>query len=376
MGGVGDSFLAAVGLVAILASVWLSTTSGLLLLDTVRHRIWGPIVALSYAIAFGPLYFFSQLFTGPSWSFSVQVMARAATVVPVLGTVGGVWGFFWRSRIMPLVSTTAARSWSWKDNPVIPALFSMTGVTWPLITLAIFVAALLSPPTSSGGEGSGLFFLLLPFLIALFALFVLIPMVFSLFLLYDPSRHKIWGIALTIWWGFICVYLAVGIVNSLSTPTYPARSYPFDPWGAAVSLTPFLAVIGGVWGTLWHTGRTPTYFAKLIFSLPRRMMLGGLITFFAAVVLNGFFLLLDLLAIVLLVCGMLQMKMPRKGRTLGAIALGSSIAIGLLLPLIVQHWLPFESDWWPSLGEGLAAILIGIALAGSGAVSTMKTETP
>ena len=336
----------------------------------------GPIVALSYVIAFGPLYFFSQLFTGPSWTFSVQLMAWAATVVPVLGTVGGVWGFFWRSKITLPVSTTAAPSWSWKDYPVIPALFSMTGVTWPLLTLAIFVVALLSPPTSSGSEGSGLLFLLLPFLIALFALFVLVPMVFSLFLLYDPCRHKIWGIALTIWWGLVCVYLAVGIVNSLSTPTYPARSYPFDPLGAAVSLTPFLAVVGGVWGTLWHTGRTPSYVAKLISALPRRMMLGGLITFFAAAVLNGFFYLLDLLAIVPLVCGTLQMKMPRKGRTLGTIALGSSIAIGLLLPLIVQHWLPFASDWWPSLGEGLAAILIGIVLAGSGAVSTIRQKRP
>jgi hypothetical protein len=282
---------------------------------------------------------------------------------------------------MPPVLTTAARSWSWKDNPVIPALFSMTGVTWPLQTVAIFVAALLSPPTSSSSEGSGLFFLLLPFLIALFALFVLIPMVFSLFLLYDPRRHKIWGIALTIWWGLVCVYLGVGIVSSLSTPTYPARSYPFDPLGAAVSLTPFLALVGGVWGIFWHTGRTPIYFAKLISALPRRVMLGGLITFFAAGVLNGYFLLLDLSAIVLLVCGALQIKMPRKGRTLGAIALGSSISIGLLLPSIVQHWLPFASNYWPGLGEGIAAILIGIALAGSGAVSTIrqkpvKTEMP
>jgi hypothetical protein len=64
----GDSYLGAVGFLAILTSVWLSTTSGLLLLDTERHRIWGVIVALSYVIAFGPLYFFSQLFrSASSW---------------------------------------------------------------------------------------------------------------------------------------------------------------------------------------------------------------------------------------------------------------------------------------------------------------------
>ena len=200
-------------------------------------------------------------------------------------------------------------------------------------------------------------------------------MLFSLFLLYDPRRHKIWGIALTIWWGLVCVYLSVGIVNSLSTPTYPARSSPFDPW-AAVSLTPFLAVVGGVWGIFWHTGRTPTSVAKLIFALPRRMMIGGLIIFFAAAILNGFFLFLDFLAIVLLFDGALQLRMPGKGRVLGVVGLGSCVAIGLLLPFVVQRWLPFASNYWPGLGGGIVAILIGIFLAGSGAVSTIRRENP
>ena len=114
------------------------------------------------------------------------------------------------------------------------------------------------------------------------------------------------------------------------------------------------------------------YVAKLIFALPRRMMIGGLIIFFAAAVLNGFFLFLDFLAMVLLFDGALQLRMPGKGRVLGVVGLGSCVAMGFLLPFVVQHWLPFESNYWPGLGVGIVAILIGIFLAGSGAVSTIR----
>ncbi|OLE90779.1 MAG: hypothetical protein AUF79_08590 [Crenarchaeota archaeon 13_1_20CM_2_51_8] len=51
------------GFGGVVAGVWLSTISILLLLDHVRHRIWGSLAAISYAIAFPPLFYYSMMLT-------------------------------------------------------------------------------------------------------------------------------------------------------------------------------------------------------------------------------------------------------------------------------------------------------------------------
>src|SRR5437879_4872819 len=80
----------------VLEGAWLSTISILLLLDNVRHRIWGFLAAISYTIAFPSLFFYSWFLT------SSQVGAWPAMITPLVGLMGGVWGFLWKS------STTAA----------------------------------------------------------------------------------------------------------------------------------------------------------------------------------------------------------------------------------------------------------------------------
>ncbi len=83
-------------LLMVLGGAWLSTISILLLLDNVRQRIWGFLAAISYTIAFPSLFFYSWFLT------SSQVGAWPAMITPLVGLIGGVWGFLWKS------STTAA----------------------------------------------------------------------------------------------------------------------------------------------------------------------------------------------------------------------------------------------------------------------------
>src|SRR5260370_19120874 len=75
----------------VLGGAWLSTISILLLLDNVRHRIWGLLAALSYTIAFPGLFFYSWFL------ISSQFGAWPAMITPLVGLIGGVWGFLWKS---------------------------------------------------------------------------------------------------------------------------------------------------------------------------------------------------------------------------------------------------------------------------------------
>ena len=200
----------------VLWGAWLSIISILLLLDNVRHRIWGLMAAISYTIAFPSLFFYSWFLT------SSQVGAWPAMITPLVGLTGGVWGYLWKSSTAAATPGTVdmkARNLSRfpRDKPVIPVLLSIAGTALPLYLLYVFVGALFAPaqPPPPGGEGPGIFFFLLPTFVGAAAFAVLLPTVFSIFLLFDPRRHRAWGAVLTVWWGFPSAYLFVAVVAGL-----------------------------------------------------------------------------------------------------------------------------------------------------------------
>jgi hypothetical protein len=360
-------------LLVALGGAWLSTISILLLLDNVRHRIWGFLAAISYTIAFPSLFFDSWFLT------SSQVGAWPAMITPLVGLIGGVWGFLWKS------STTAATPGTVdmkapslsrfpSDKPVIPALLSIAGTALPLYLLYVFVAALFTPPQPPppGGEGPGIFFLLVPAFAGGAAFIVLLSMVFSIFLLFDPRRHRAWGAVLTAWWGLPSAALLYVIVIDLINGAFTATGSLGIGWPAIV-FTPFLGLAGGVWGFFWHTGVNPRAWtlptiAGTIRGMSGRVMVGGLASIVCSIFASP---VLAILPFVLVVGNIQLGRSSVRSRPRGLAMMGLVVASGLfLLAFEVVEYLNAYWEVVPRLA-GLAA-LAATLLAGSGLVWSIR----
>ena len=374
-GGFGLIF----ALEGLLVGAWLSTISVLLLLDTVRHRIWGLLTAISYAIAFPPLFYYSMILTSSQIGVLTPLGAWPAIMAPLVGLVGGVWGFLWRSSATaatPAIVTAEAPAPSRfpGDKPIIPALLSIAGIAPALYVFYVLVAFLFAPPQPPppGGEGPGyLFILLIPGLVLGAAILVLLPTAFSIFLLFNPRRHKTWGAALTVWYGLASAYLlvavVVGLVNGAST-----RSQSI-PWYTALLFTPFLGLAGGVWGFFWHTGVNPRAWtlptiARTMRGQSARVMVGGLASLVCSIFASP---VLAILPFVLVVGNIQLGRSSVRSRARGVALMGLVVASGLFL--LAFEVVEYLNAWWEVVPRvaGLVS-LVATFLAGSGLVWSIR----
>jgi hypothetical protein len=361
----------------LLAGAWLCTISILLLLDNVRHRIWGLLAAISYTIAFPSLFFYSWFLTSSQGGILTREGAWLAIIAPLVGLIGGVWGFLWKSSTTATTPGTVdmkAPSLSRlpRDKPVIPALLSIAGTALPLYLLYVFVGALFAPPQppQEGSVGPDFGFILVPLLVGGAAFLVLLPMVFSIFLLFDPRRHRAWGAVLTVWWGLPSAYLLVAIVVDLVNGGFTVSQGPSWP---GIVFTPFLGLAGGVWGFFWHTGVNPRAWtsqtiARAMRGLSGRVMLGGWACIVCAIFASP---ALAILPSVLVVGNMLLGRRSVRSRARGAALMGLVVASGLsLLAFEVVEYLNAYWEVGPRVA-GLAG-LVAIVVAGSGLVWSIR----
>ncbi len=370
-GGVGPLGAAVLGVNGILTGIWLSTVSILLFLDSVRHRVWGLLAAVSYAILFLPLFIFSALLTLPGLDILTRLGALPAMIVPIVGFLGGLWGFFWNpsttaETIGVVTGKEPGRSWFPKAKPVIPALLSMAGNALPLFFLSVFLAALFAPPSPppEGSVGPDFFFLLLPFLVEVAIILVLLPLTVSILLLFEPRRHKLWGVILIIWWG-LASYLPLASVVGLV--------YGAVTWYTALALSPLLGLAGGVWGFFWHTGVnprawTPQTIARAIRGHSSRVMVGGLAGTVCAIFASP---ALAILPSVLVVGNMLLGRSSVRSRARGVALMGLVVASGL--SLLAFEVVEYFNAWW-EVGPRVAGLvgLVATVLAGSGLVWSIR----
>jgi hypothetical protein len=370
-GGVGPLGAAVLGVNGILVGIWLSTVSILLFLDSVRHRVWGLLAAVSYATVFLPLFFFSALLTLTGLDTLTRLGALPAMIVPIIGFIGGIWGFFRKpseTAVTPKIITgkEPGRSWFPKDKPVIPALLSMAGNALPLFFLSIFIAALFGPPSPppEGSVGPDFFFLLVPFLVGVAAILVILPVTVSILLLFEPPRHKLWGLILIIWWGpasFLTVAAVVGLVYGAVT------------WYTALALTPLLGLAGGVWGFFWHTGVnprtwTPQTIAWAIHGQSGRVMVGGLAGIVCAIFASP---ALAILPSVLVVGNMLLGRSSVRSRARGVALMG--LVVASALSLLAFEVVEYFNAWWEVVPRVAGLLgLVATILAGSGLVWSIR----
>ena len=360
-------------IVELLAGAWLSTVCILLLLDNIRHRIWGLLAVLSYTIAFPSLFFYSWILTSSGIGILTRVGAWLAMIAPLVGLIGGVWGFLWTSSTTVATPGTVdmkAPSLSRfpRDKPVIPALLSIAGTALPLYVLYVFVGALFAPPQppQEGSVGPDFGFILVPLLVGGAAFLVLLPMVFSIFLLFDPRRHRAWGAVLTVWWGLASAYLLVAIVVGLINGAYTATGSQGPSWPGIV-FTPFLGLAGGVWGFFWHTGVNPRAWtlptiAGTIRGMSGRVMVGGLASIVSSIFASP---VLAILPFVLVVGNIQLGRSSVRSRARGIALMGLVVASGLFL--LVFEVVEYLNAWW-ELGPRVAGLagLGATFLAGSG----------
>ena len=357
----------------VLEGAWLSTISILLLLDNVRHRIWGFLAAISYTIAFPSLFFYSWFLT------SSQVGAWPAMITPLVGLMGGVWGFLWKS------STTAATPGTVdikepslsrfpRDKPVIPVLLSIAGTALPLYLLYVFVGALFAPPQppQEGSVGPNFGFILIPAFVGGAAFLVLLPTVLSIFLLFDPRHHRAWGAVLTAWWGLASAYLSVAVVVGLINGASTATGSQGPSWPGIV-FTPFLGLAGGVWGFFWHMGVNPRAWtlptiAGTIRGMSGRIMVGGLASLVFSIFASP---VLAILPFVLVVGNMLLGRSIVRSRARGLALMGLVVASGLFL--LVFEAVEYLNAYW-EVGPRVAGLagLVATLLAGSGLVWSIR----
>jgi hypothetical protein len=319
-------------LLVVLGGAWLSTISILLLLDNVRHRIWGLLATLSYTIAFPSLFFYSWFLT----------KAPSLSRFP-------------------------------RDKPVIPVLLSIAGTALPIYLLYVLVGALFTPPQPPpGSEGPGIFFLLVPAFAGGAAFLVLLPVVFSIFLLFDPRRHRAWGAVLTVWWGlpsaYLLVALVIGLINEAQTPTGSLGI----GWPGIV-FTPFLGLAGGVWGFFWHTGVNPRAWtlptiAGTIRGMSGRVMVGGLASIVCSIFASP---VLAILPFVLVVGNIQLGRSSVRSRARGLALMGLVVASGLFL--LAFEVVEYLNAWW-EVGPRVAGLagLAATLLAGSGLVWSIR----
>ena len=390
-GAGGNAFftLTAFGLGLILAvGAWLSTISVLLLLDNVRHRIWGFLCAISYPIVFPSLLFYAWILPISGVGVLTQVGAWAAVIAPLVGFVGGVWGYLWQSSSTVATAETVdvkspSRLRFPRDKPVIPALLSLVGTALPLFILYVLVGTLLSPPQpqppqegSVGPDFGGLFLLFLPFLVGGAAFFVLFPTIFSIFLLLDPRRHRAWGAVLSVWWGIPSAYLlAVVIIDLLNgaSSTTGSQSPSWYSWYTTLLFTPILSLAGGVWGFFWHTGVnprtwTPPTIARTLRGLSGRVTVGGVFSIVFSIFASP---VLAILPFVLVVGNMQLGRNGVRSKARGLALMGLVVASGLFL--LAFEMVEYLNAWW-EVGPRVAGLvsLGATILAGSGLVWSIR----
>ena len=366
-------------IIGIIVGAWLSAVSVLLLFDTVRHRIWGLLVATSYTIVFPAVFFFSWILTISQLGTPTSLASWLAIIAPLVGLIGGVWGFLWRS---PMETVTAGSvavevpnpSRFPRDKPVIPVMLSLVGTALPLFILYLLVGTLLSPPQpqppqegSVGPDFGGLFLLFLPALVGGAAFLVLFPTIFSIFLLFDKRRHKAWGAVLTVWWGIPSAYLFAVVVVALINAGF---AWPQGlPWYTAIVFSPFLGLAGGVWGFYWHTGVNPRAWTRgtivgKMRGLSGRVTVGGLASLVCSIFASPVLAILPFF----LVVGNIQFGKAGVGRRPRGLALlGLVVANGLFL--LAFEVVEYLNAWW-EVGPRLAGLasLAATVLAGSGLV--------
>lgn len=341
---------------------WLLALSILLLFDRAHQRVWGIIVAVSYALAFLPLLWVSEILASPQVGGLIQLFAWPSMAVPVLGIVGGVWGF-WKIRTTPAIQVKQVR-------PLAPALLSAAGTSLLIYYLAVFVSVLFAPPTFfSVGEGAALGFIVIPVLIAFVGLFVLIPVGFSIALWYDSSHRRTWAAILIVWWAVSTSYLATAPLTAIVTP-----GQQVNPWFAVAILSPLTGLVGAVWGFFWHTGWTSRAFVRAIVGRPGLAVVGGVVSALGWAEFaggGGGFLILP--PIIVIVGGFVLYYRPKRRRLLSVIILSGSLATGLLLPvalyvLYLNHLLDSYVNGIPEM----IGVLFGSILSAWAAAKSLK----
>lgn len=381
-GGLGPVIATSFGGVALSAGAVLFAFSFLLLFDIDRHRIWGLLLAASYAIALIPLYYTSIALTNPTWGLSIQFAAWAAAIAPIIGLVGGVWGFFWKPASVVTPETILAKPgqppWSPSDKPILPGLLSMAGIALPFFYLVTFLAffVLPQPPTPQGGEGPSIGFLLIPGLLGVAVFLVIIPLMFSAFLLFQPRSHRTWGTVLAIWWGLVATFLwasyLINSISSLASPVSgPSSSPGFDPLSTVLYLAPFLGVAGGVWGIFWHTGVSPRNWTpqRIAWSLrgPAGMLMFGAIAgIVCAIYSSG---VLAIFPFLLFVGSWTLRKGGVRNRTHAGFLLGTAAASILLL--LSFQWIGYWNGSW-ELSQRVAGV-VGLVAAIFAAFGVVKS---
>jgi hypothetical protein len=261
-----------------------------------------------------------------------------------------------------------------RDKPVIPVLLSIAGTALPLYLLYVFVGALFAPPQppQEGSVGPNFGFILVPLLVGAAAFLVLLPMVFSIFLLFDPRRHRAWGAVLTVWWGLPSAYLLVVLVIDLINGAQTATGSQGIGWPAIV-FTPFLGLAGGVWGYFWHTGVNPRAWtlptiAGTIRGMSGRVTVGGLASIVCSIFASP---ILAILPFVLVVGNIQLGRSSVRSRTRGLALMGLVVASGLFL--LAFEVIEYLNAWW-EVGPRVAGLagLVATVLAGSGLVWSIR----
>jgi len=236
----------------------------------------------------------------------------------------------------------------------------------------MFVAALVYPqPPPSGSEGPNLVIFIVPFLIAVAAILAIVPAIFMSFLLCQPSHHRNWGIALTVWYSLESIYLGLGIVVTLSSASamYGSSMQFSFSWLDLGVAAPFLGVLGGLWAIVWHT-ESSIGLRRLILGPGGRVLLGGLMILFSVGFLP-YFTIFAVPAIALLFIAMLIFFAPQTGRAMGGLAVVVCAFVGLLLRNQIVVLFGYPIGYYYGFGAALTALVAGTLLAGSGGIAAL-----
>jgi len=299
-------------------------------------------------------------------------------ITPLVGLVGGVWGFFWRPSTTAATPGTVtvkapAPSRFPRDKPVIPALLSMAGTAPALYFLSLFVAFLFAPPQppQEGNVGPNFGFILVPLLVGGAAFLVLLPMVFSIFLLFDPPPQGLGSGSDRLVGPRKSAYLLVAVVVGLFNGASTGSQSPL--WYTAIAFSPFLGLAGGLWGFYWHTGVnprmwTPQTIAGTIRGMSGRVMVGGLASIVCSIFASP---VLAILPFVLVVGNMLLGRSIVRSRARGVALMGLVVASGLFL--LVFEAVEYLNAYW-EVGPRVAGLasLVATFLAGSGLVWSIR----
>src|SRR3989442_10295226 len=184
-------------------------------------------------------------------------------------------------------------------------------------------------------------------------------MVFSIFLLFAPRRHRAWGAVLTVWWGLPSAALLVIIVIDLINGAFTATGLQVPDW-TGIIFTPFLGLAGGIWGFFWHTGVNPRAWtlptiARTIRGMSGRVTVGGLASIVCSIFASP---VLAILPFVLVVGNIQLGRSSVRSRSRGLALMGLVVASGLLL--LAFEVVEYLNAWW-EVGPRVAGLASGFA---------------